>query len=79
MPTADSGDDATALAFFAQGGDGCISVTSNVAPGLCRAMHSAWAQGKIAQAQQLAAIAARLTAALSRESNPVPVKYALSL
>jgi 4-hydroxy-tetrahydrodipicolinate synthase len=53
-----SGDDATALALFAQGGDGCISVTSNVAPGLCRAMHSAWAQGKIAQAQQLAAIAA---------------------
>ena len=74
-----SGDDATALAFFAQGGDGCISVTSNVAPGLCRAMHSTWAQGQIAQAQQLAAVAARLTAALSRESNPVPVKYALSL
>jgi 4-hydroxy-tetrahydrodipicolinate synthase len=28
-----SGDDATALAFLAQGGDGCISVTSNVVPG----------------------------------------------
>ena len=33
-----SGDDATALGFFGQGGDGCISVTSNVAPGLCRSM-----------------------------------------
>jgi 4-hydroxy-tetrahydrodipicolinate synthase len=31
-----SGDDATALAFFTQGGNSCISVTSNLAPGLCR-------------------------------------------
>jgi 4-hydroxy-tetrahydrodipicolinate synthase len=74
-----SGDDATALAFFAHGGDGCISVTSNVAPGLCRAMYSAWIQGKITRAQQLAAVLVRLTAALSRESHPVPVKYALSV
>ena len=74
-----SGDDATALAFFAHGGDGCISVTSNVAPGLCRAMYSAWIQGENTRAQQLAAVLVRLTAALSRESHPVPVKYALSV
>jgi 4-hydroxy-tetrahydrodipicolinate synthase len=73
-----SGDDATASAFLANGGDGCISVTSNVAPGLCRAMYLAWKQGQIARAQRLAAVAAPLTAALARESNPVPVKYALS-
>ena len=72
------GDDATALAFFAQGGDGCISVTSNVVPGLCRALYLAWTQGQIAQAQQLATAAARVTAALRRESDPAPVKYALS-
>ena len=30
-----SGEDATALAFNAHGGHGCISVTSNVAPRLC--------------------------------------------
>src|SRR6267378_2425760 len=60
-------------------GDACISVTSNVAPGLCRAMYLAWKQGQIARAQRLAAVAAPLTAALSRESNPVPVKYALSV
>ncbi|HZV21013.1 MAG TPA: 4-hydroxy-tetrahydrodipicolinate synthase, partial [Hyphomicrobiales bacterium] len=30
-----SGEDATALAFMAHGGHGCISVTSNVAPRLC--------------------------------------------
>ncbi len=74
-----SGDDATALAFLVHGGDGCISVTSNVAPGLCRAMYLAWKQGQIARAQRLATVVASLTAALSRESNPVPVKYALSV
>jgi 4-hydroxy-tetrahydrodipicolinate synthase len=74
-----SGDDATALAFFAHGGDGCMSVAATAAPGLCRAMHSAWKQGEIARAQQLAAAIARLAAALARESNPAPVKYALSV
>jgi hypothetical protein len=74
-----SGDDASALAFLAHGGDGCISTTSNVAPGICRAMYLAWKQGQIARAQRLAAAAAPLTAALSRESDPVPVKYALSI
>jgi hypothetical protein len=73
-----SADDATALAFFAQGGDGCICLTSNVVPGLCRALYIAWTQGEIAQAQQLAAVAARVTAVLHRESDPAPVKYALS-
>jgi 4-hydroxy-tetrahydrodipicolinate synthase len=73
-----SGDDPTALGFFAYGGDGCISVTSNVAPGLCRAIYLAWKRGQIPRAQRLAAAAAPLTAALFRESNPAPVKYALS-
>jgi 4-hydroxy-tetrahydrodipicolinate synthase len=74
-----SGDDATALGFLAQGGDGCMSVAATAAPGLCRAMYSAWKQGEIARAQQLAAAIARLAAALARESNPAPIKYALGL
>ena len=73
-----SGDDATALAFFTQGGDGCISVTSNVAPGLCRNMFLTCRQGQISRAQRLADPVMRLTAALFRETNPAPVKYALS-
>jgi 4-hydroxy-tetrahydrodipicolinate synthase len=73
-----SGDDATAFAFLAEGGNGCISVTSNVAPELCRAMYLALRQGQSSRAQYLAAIVARLTQALFSESNPVPVKYALS-
>ena len=73
-----SGDDATALAFLGQGGNGCISVTSNVAPGLCRAMYLALKQGQSSRAQHLATVVGRLTGALFSESNPVPVKYALS-
>jgi 4-hydroxy-tetrahydrodipicolinate synthase len=74
-----SGDDCSALAFLAQGGNGCISVTSNVAPGLCRRIFAERRQGRIGFAQQLAMPFAELTAALFREPNPAPVKYALSL
>jgi 4-hydroxy-tetrahydrodipicolinate synthase len=74
-----SGDDATALAFIAQGGDGCISVTSNVAPGLCRDMFLTLRQGQITRAQRLSHPITQLTAALFRETNPAPVKFALSL
>jgi 4-hydroxy-tetrahydrodipicolinate synthase len=73
------GDDALVLSYFAQGGDGCISVTSNIAPGLCRNMFPAWKQGQSVRAQRLARAAALLTTALFRESNPVLVKYAFAL
>jgi 4-hydroxy-tetrahydrodipicolinate synthase len=73
-----SGDDATALAFFAQGGDGCISVVANVAPGLCRAMYLAWTRRHTMRARQLATMASMIAAALARESDPAPLKYALS-
>ncbi len=59
-----SGDDETALAFTAQGGDGCISVTSNVAPGLCRSAFEAQRQGQIAREKQLSAQVSDLTHAL---------------
>ena len=74
-----SADDATALAFLAQGGDGCISVTSNVAPGLCRA-HVLWrgCRAKLHRRSSSQSAVARVTAALQRESDPAPVKYALS-
>jgi 4-hydroxy-tetrahydrodipicolinate synthase len=74
-----SGDDATALAFLVQGGNGCISVTSNVAPGLCRCLFLALSQGQTLRADRLASPISRLTSALFRETNPVPLKYALSL
>src|SRR5204862_1960993 len=40
-----SGEDATALGFMAQGGHGCISVTSNVAPRLCAEFQEACLKG----------------------------------
>jgi 4-hydroxy-tetrahydrodipicolinate synthase len=43
-----SGDDATALAFVANGGDGCISTISNVAPELCQALFLELPAGTIA-------------------------------
>jgi 4-hydroxy-tetrahydrodipicolinate synthase len=74
-----SGDDATAPAFIAQGGHGCISVTSNVLPGLCRNLFVALRQGQAARAQRLARPVAQLSAALFRDTSPGPLKHALSL
>lgn len=74
-----SGDDASALSFVAQGGNGCISVTSNVAPKLCIQMFDAWVRGDTVEAAMLAALLAKVTRALFAESNPVPVKCALEL
>jgi 4-hydroxy-tetrahydrodipicolinate synthase len=74
-----SGDDATAIDFLLRGGNGCISVTSNVAPGLCRSLYQACRNGQLARARKLAETLARLSAVLFRESNPAPLKYALSL
>jgi 4-hydroxy-tetrahydrodipicolinate synthase len=74
-----SGDDATALAFNASSGRGCISVVANVMPRLCARMQSAWAHGDERTAVWIEARLAPLVAALSLETNPGPVKHALSL
>lgn len=71
-----SGEDATATAFLAQGGHGCISVTSNVAPKLCADMHQAWQNGDIPKMEQCRDKLAPLHKALFVESSPAPVKYA---
>jgi 4-hydroxy-tetrahydrodipicolinate synthase len=73
------GEDTLALPYMAQGGDGCISVTSNVAPGLCRSIYLAWQQGQSVRARCLERPIAELTAVLFRETNPVPLKQALAL
>jgi 4-hydroxy-tetrahydrodipicolinate synthase len=74
-----SGEDATVLPFMAQGGDGCISVTANVAPRLCRAFHDAWRAGDYGKARDLNDRLMPLHFALFTEPSPQPVKYALSL
>jgi 4-hydroxy-tetrahydrodipicolinate synthase len=73
-----SGDDTTALAFLANGGDGCISAVSNVAPELCQAIFSSCGQGRLQSARYLQRRLARLAALLARE-NPAALKYAMGL
>ena len=73
-----SGNDDTATAFLAQGGHGCISVTSNVAPALCAKMHDAWQTGNLKQMAEARDLLAPLHRALFCETSPGPVKYAAS-
>ena len=74
-----SGEDATALAFNAQGGVGCISVTANIAPALCAAMQNAWAAGDLTEAYRQRDVLQPLHDAKFVETSPGPVKYAASL
>ncbi len=73
-----SGEDANTVAFLAHGGHGCISVTANVAPALCAAVHRAWAEGRPEEALAIHRKLMPLHRALFCETNPGPVKYALS-
>jgi 4-hydroxy-tetrahydrodipicolinate synthase len=73
-----SGDDATALAFFANGGDGCISAVSNVAPDLCQVIFSSCRQGRLQSARYLQNRLGPLAALLASE-DPAALKYALCL
>ncbi len=74
-----SGEDATITAFLAQGGHGCISVTSNIAPRLMGDLHDAWAAGDGVKVNALRDQAMPLHDAMFLESSPGPVKYAASL
>ncbi|HEX7006224.1 MAG TPA: 4-hydroxy-tetrahydrodipicolinate synthase [Alphaproteobacteria bacterium] len=74
-----SGEDATAVPFLAQGGHGCISVTANVAPKECAALHAAWAAGDLKRVAELNDLLMPLHLALFVETSPGPVKYAASL
>jgi 4-hydroxy-tetrahydrodipicolinate synthase len=74
-----SGEDATAVAYLAQGGDGCISVTANVAPRLCSELHEAWQRGDFVSVREINQRLIPLHDALFAETSPAPVKYAASL
>jgi len=74
-----SGEDPTAIGFNAQGGVGCISVTSNVAPRLCADMQNATLKGDYAAARAIQDRLMPLHEALFCETSPAPVKYAASL
>lgn len=74
-----SGDDATAIAHRAVGGHGCISVTANIVPAACAALHAAWEARDMDALLDLEGRLAPLHEALFSETNPIPVKAALGL
>ncbi|MCI5851456.1 MAG: 4-hydroxy-tetrahydrodipicolinate synthase [Sutterellaceae bacterium] len=72
-----SGNDDSAFAFMAAGGQGVISVTANVAPRLMHEMASAVFSGDLARAREINEKLLPLHKNLFCESNPIPVKWAL--
>jgi 4-hydroxy-tetrahydrodipicolinate synthase len=74
-----SGEDGTAVPASREKGHGCISVTANVAPGLCVEIQRAWRRGDLATTMALQDRLMPLHVALFCETNPAPVKYAASL
>lgn len=72
-----SGNDDTALALMKAGGDGCISVTANVAPAKMSEMCRAALNGDMEAAGKLNAQLDPLHEALFVEANPIPAKWAL--
>lgn len=74
-----SGEDSTAAAFNLQGGVGCISVTSNIAPKLCAQVQEACFKKDYIKAVKLTDALMPLHKAMFCETSPGPVKYAASL
>ena len=74
-----SGEDGTSVAYLAQGGDGCISVTANIAPKICSEIQNAWQKNNIKLVHELNLKLVNLHYALFVESSPGPVKFAASL
>ncbi len=74
-----SGEDSTVFATLALGGKGTISVTSNVMPKKVHELCDAWARGDVKEARRLHFYLEPLNRAMFVETNPIPVKTALSL
>jgi 4-hydroxy-tetrahydrodipicolinate synthase len=78
-----TGEDGSALEFNLRGGNGCISVTANIAPKLCSEFQEASLSKNndnlISKAKEINEKLMPLHNSLFIESNPSPVKYAASL
>lgn len=74
-----SGNDDQTFPIMRFGGDGVISVASNVAPELMVALVEAAAAGDFAKAEEIDKKLAPLYDACFVESNPIPAKAALSI
>lgn len=74
-----SGDDPNAVGYNAQGGVGCISVTSNVAPKLCAELQNATSAGAWDVANDINDRLMPLHEAMFCEPSPGPAKFGASL
>jgi 4-hydroxy-tetrahydrodipicolinate synthase len=74
-----SGDDSLTLPMLAVGAQGVVSVVSNVVPGDVLAMVGHFKAGRTREAAQSHRRLFPLIKAMFIESNPAPVKYAMSL
>jgi len=74
-----SGEDSTAVGFNAMGGNGIISVTANIAPKMISDLQKATISGNYKIALQIQDSLTNLHMAMFCETNPIPVKYAVSL
>lgn len=74
-----SGDDLTALPLIALGGNGIISVTSNIVPDRIVGMCNAALTGDMPEARAAHHALFPLSKAMFMVSNPIPVKTALAL
>lgn len=70
-----SGDDNMTLALMREGGDGVVSVASNIVPDKIAELVQAAADGAWDDAQKRNTELADLFAAMFIETNPIPVKY----
>ena len=73
-----TGDDSTTCEFILNGGHGAISVTANVVPAKMAKMCQLALDGNATEAQAANAEIAELHRLLFIESNPIPVKWAIS-
>lgn len=74
-----SGDDPLTLPMMAVGAMGVVSVVSNVVPGEVSRLCAAFLEGRWPEALALHRRIAGLTKALFVETNPIPVKAAMSM
>lgn len=74
-----SGDDGLTLDVMASGGDGVISVISNVVPRACAQLVEAMVRGDLVAARAMHHRLAPLVDAAFIESNPLPIKAAAAI
>ncbi len=73
-----AGNDGTLLSYNAQGGVGCVSVAANIVPALCKQIQVSCQNNDYHTALKIHQQLSPLYQALSRESNPIPVKYGVA-